>query len=83
VLAEYGQQVLDRINFGRGRIYPTLLMNASASVELHKTERMDMQLDADGQNLSNTLDVLDFGGLFSGNAIGPSRNIMLRLTTTF
>jgi len=28
-------------------------------------------------------DVLDFGSLFSGNAIGPSRNLALRLTIRF
>ena len=30
VLAEYGQQVLNRINFARGRIYPSFQVNASA-----------------------------------------------------
>ena len=29
-LAEYGQQVLDRVNFARGRILPSLLLSASA-----------------------------------------------------
>jgi len=42
-----------------------------------------MRFQADGQNLNNTLDLLDFGGLFSGNAIGPSRSFALRLTTAF
>jgi GTP-dependent phosphoenolpyruvate carboxykinase len=41
------------------------------------------QLQADGQNLTNAQNVIDFGGLFSGNAIGPSRSYALRLTTTF
>jgi hypothetical protein len=83
VLAQYGQQVLDRINFTRGRIYPTFQLNASAGVEIHKSERVTTQLQIDGQNLTNVLDVIDFGGLFSGNAIGPSRSYLLRLTTTF
>lgn len=83
VLAEYGPQVLDRINFSRGRILPAFLASASAGVELHKTDRWNLQLQADGQNLNNVLDVLDFGGLFSGNAIGPSRSWMVRLTANF
>ena len=33
VLAEYGQQVLNRINFARGRIYPAFQANASAGAE--------------------------------------------------
>jgi hypothetical protein len=83
VLAEYGQQVLDRINFNRGRIDPSFQVNASAGAELHRGEKVDMRLQADGQNLNNVLDVIDFGGLFSGNAIGPARSYFLRLTTTF
>lgn len=83
VLAEYGQQVLNRINFSRGRIYPAFQVNASAGAEVYKSSRLNLQLQADGQNLTNVLDVLDFGGLFSGNAIGPPRSFGLRLTGTF
>ena len=83
VYAEYGQQVLNRINFDRGRIFPATQVNASVGLVLHKSERVNMELQADGQNLRNILDVIDFGGLFSGNAIGPPRSVMLRLTTSF
>jgi TonB-dependent Receptor Plug Domain len=83
VLAQYGQQVLDRINFDRGRIYPSFQVDASAGANVYTSDRMQMQLQADGQNLNNVLDVIDFGGLFSGNAIGPPRSFMLRLRTTF
>jgi hypothetical protein len=83
VLAQYGQPVLDRINFQRGRIDPAFLVDASAGAELHHSERVDVRLQADGENLNNVLDVIDFGGLFSGNAIGPPRSGMVRLTTTF
>ncbi len=83
VLAEYGQQVLDRINFARGRIYPALQVNASAGADIYESKRVKMAFQIDGQNLTNVLDVIDFGGLFSGNAIGPSRSFALRLTTSF
>jgi hypothetical protein len=83
VLAEYGQQVLDRINFARGRIYPALQVNASAGVDIYESKRVKMAFQIDGQNLTNVLDVIDFGGLFSGNAIGPPRSFALRLTTSF
>jgi hypothetical protein len=79
----YGQQVIDRINFARGRIYPAFQVNASAGADLHKSERMTMRFQIDGQNLTNILDVVDFGGLFSGNAVGPPRSVAMRLTTTF
>jgi hypothetical protein len=83
VLAEYGQQILDRISFDRGRIDPSFQVNASAGADLYRGEKTKVKLQADGQNLSNVLDVIDFGGLFSGNAIGPSRSVLLGLTTTF
>ena len=83
VLAEYGQQVLDRINFDRGRIDPSFQVNASAGADLYNSERVRVRLQADGENLNNVLELIDFGGLFSGNAIGPSRSGLLRLTMTF
>jgi hypothetical protein len=83
VLAQYGQQVLDRINFDRGRIDPAFQANASAGADLYKSDRVKMTLEADGQNLNNVLNVIDFGGLFSGNAIGPARSYFLRLNTRF
>ncbi|HUN88923.1 MAG TPA: TonB-dependent receptor [Terriglobales bacterium] len=79
----YGQAVVNRINFARGRIYPSFQVNASAGADVYKSDRMNVRLQVDGQNLTNVLDVIDFGGLFSGNAIGPSRSVALRLTTNF
>jgi hypothetical protein len=83
ILAQYGQAVLNRLNFARGRILPAALLDASAGVRLYKSDLFQMDLEADGENLNNTLDVIDFNGLFSGNAIGPSRSFSLRLTTSF
>jgi hypothetical protein len=83
VLAQYGQQVLNRINFDRGRIYPAFQANASTGADIYKSDRMTIRFQADGQNLNNVLNVIDFGGLFSGNAIGPSRSFSLRLATEF
>ena len=74
---------MNRINFARGRIYPSFQVNASAGADIYKSDRLKMRFQVDGQNLTNVLDVIDFGGLFSGNAIGPSRSFALRLTTSF
>jgi hypothetical protein len=82
-LAEYGQQVVNRINFPRGRIDPSFQVNASAGADIYQSGRLKMRFQIDAQNLTNVLDVIDFGGLFSGNAIGPSRSFAMRLTTTF
>ena len=83
VLAQYGQQVLNRINFVRGRTYPVFQVNASTGADVYRSERVRVRVEADGQNLNNVLNVIDFGGLFSGNAIGPSRSWSLRMATNF
>lgn len=79
----YGQQVVDRVNFAQGRISPTFLVSASAGADVYKSDRMKMRFQVDGTNLTNVVDVIDFGGLFSGNAIGPSRSVAARLQVTF
>jgi TonB-dependent Receptor Plug Domain len=81
--AIYGQDVVDRLNFNRGRILPSFQVDASAGADLYKSDRANVQLQVDGENLTNVIDVIDFGGLFSGNAIGPSRSVFVRLTTNF
>ena len=81
--ATYGQDVVNRINFVRGRILPSFQVNASAGVDLYTGDRFKVHFQADGENLNNVLDVIDFGGLFSGNAIGPPRSFALRLRTDF
>jgi hypothetical protein len=50
---------------------------------VYKADRLKVRFQIDGQNLTNVVDVIDFGGLFSGNAIGPSSGVALRLTTNF
>ena len=83
VLAQYGQQALNRIDFTTGRIYPSFQVTASAGADVYRSDRVNMRFQIDGQNLTNVLEVIDFGGLFSGNAIGPSRSYAMRLTTNF
>jgi outer membrane receptor for Fe3+-dicitrate len=80
---EYGQVVTNHLNFNLGRINPYFTQNASLGADLYNREKRSVRLQADVANLSNTLEVIDFGGLFSGNALGPSRQYTFRLVTTF
>ncbi len=82
-LAEYGQTVVDRINLNSGRIKPTFSLDLSAGTDLYKKDKINLRLQADGENLNNRLNIIDFGGLFSGNAVAPPRSYALRLQTTF
>jgi hypothetical protein len=82
-LAEYGPQMVDRLNFAAGRIKPTFSFDLSAGADLYKKESRSLRLQADAENLNNRLNVLDFAGLFSGTAIAPPRSYFLRLAATF
>ncbi len=82
-LDQYGPQVVNRLNFARGRILPLFALNSSMSFEVCHGDRVQMTIHADGENLNNRLNVLDFGGLFSGNAIAPQRSVLLRWDTRF
>jgi hypothetical protein len=82
-VAQYGQAVVDRINFARGRIDPAFQVNVSGGADFWQTERLKIRMQVDGQNLNNVLNVIDFGGLFSGNAIGPGRSVAVRVVGSF
>ena len=82
-LAQYGPAVVDRLNFARNRVLPVLAVSASLGADLYKSERIHLRLQADCDNLNNRLNVIDFGGLFSGNAIAPPRSVAARLGADF
>jgi outer membrane receptor for Fe3+-dicitrate len=82
-LSEYGQRVVDRVNFNRGRVRPSLSVDLSLGAEIYKSDFIAMRAQFDVENLNNRLNLIDFGGLFSGNAIAPPRSYSVRLTTSF
>jgi hypothetical protein len=82
-LSEYGQAMINQINFSRGRVRPNLAIDSSAGADVYKTDKAYVRLQFDAENINNRLNVLDFGGLFSGNAVAPPRSYAVRLQTTF
>ena len=83
VVAQYGQAILDRLNLARGRVLPSLALDASAGVELWRKDDLRFLLQADVRNLNNRLNVINFAGLFSGTAVAPPRSYALRLEADF
>jgi hypothetical protein len=81
--AEYGQVVINHLNFNLGRINPYFAQNASLGLDLYQREKRSIRFQGDVANLGNNLEVIDFGGLFSGNALGPARQYTFRLVTAF
>jgi hypothetical protein len=82
-VAQFGQAIVNRVDFSRGRVRPSLSLDASLGTDLWTKDKLNMRLQADLENLTNRLNLIDFVGLFSGNAIAPPRSYALRLVTTF
>jgi len=81
--AQYGERIVERVNFVRGRVKPSLSVEASVGVDAWRRDTLLVRLQADVQNLANRLNLIDFAGLFSGNAVAPPRSFSMRLETSF
>ena len=82
-LAQYGPQVIDRVNFERNRVKPWFSLDASVGADIWKKDNLAMRMQFDVQNLNNGLNLINFAGLFSGNSIAPPRSYAVRLKTDF
>jgi len=82
-LAEYGQAVIDRVNFYRDRVRPSLSVDASVGADVWKKDNVAVRMQFDAQNLNNRLNLINFAGLFSGNAIAPPRSYAIRMQMIF
>ncbi len=80
---QFGQQIVDRVNFDRGRVKPSLSLGASIGTELVRREHLLVRLQADVKNFNNRLNVINFAGLFSGTGIAPPRSYSVRLGIEF
>jgi outer membrane cobalamin receptor len=82
-LAQYGQQVIDRVNFERNRVRPWFSLDASIGADIWKKDNRALRMQFDVQNMNNGLNLINFAGLFSGNSIAPPRSYAVRLQTSF
>ena len=82
-LAEYGQQVVDRVDFARGRVKPNFSLSASVGADVWKRDNVVMRVQFDATNLTNRLNLINFAGLFSGTSVAPPRGYAVRLHTNF
>jgi outer membrane cobalamin receptor len=82
-IAQYGQAIVDRVDFAHGRVKPYLSAGAAAGFDLWKHDQITTRFQAEVQNLNNRLNLINFAGLFSGNTVAPPRSYALRLQATF
>jgi hypothetical protein len=83
LIAQYGADVVNKVNFGRGRVRPSFSLNASVGIDLFKGEKRKVGIQADVTNITDRLNVINFAGLLSGTAVGSPRAASVRLRVDF
>jgi hypothetical protein len=83
LLSQYGPEILSRVNFDRGRVRPNFSLGAAAGVELYRKESRTLNLQVEASNLTDSVNVVNFAGLFSGTAVAASRSANASLRFTF
>jgi len=82
-VAEFGQRIVDRVDFATGRVRPMFSIDVSAGVAIASAGRTRFRIQADVRNLTNRLNVINFAGLFSGTALGAPRSVAVRFRAEF
>lgn len=83
LIAQYGADVVNGVNFPRGRVHPTFSLDASVGFDILQGEKYKASLQADVTNITNRLNVINFAGMLSGTAIGVPRSASARLRFDF
>lgn len=82
-VAQFGERIVDRVDFATGRVRPALAVDASAGATVFKKRGTAVTLQGDVRNLTGRLRVINFDGLFSGTALAPPRSAALRVRVEF
>jgi len=72
--SQYGDAVISRVNFDRGRVRPSYSLDIVAGADLWRREGRSLRLQASVRNLTDHLNVINFASLFSGTAIAVPRS---------
>ena len=83
LLAQYGPQILGQVDVARNRVRPSYSVDAGAGIDLYKKESKRIDLQLQGSNLTDHLNVINFASLFSGTAVGAPRSFGVRLKMGF
>jgi len=83
LLAQFGPEILSRVNLARGRVRPNFALGAAAGLELYRKEARSLYIQVQADNLTNRVNVLNFAGLFSGTAVAAPRGASAHLRFNF
>jgi hypothetical protein len=82
-IEQFGERVVDQVDFERARVRPFMTFDASAGIALAGSGTRKVRIQLDVLNLTNRLRVINFAGVFSGTAIAPPRGVAVRLQAGF
>ncbi len=77
------KDILERVNFERGRIRPNFTFDFSAGFRVWDRDPRSLTLQFDLRNLTDRLNVINFSGLFSGTALAPGRQATVQMKLRF
>jgi outer membrane cobalamin receptor len=83
LVAQYGQRIIEQVNFEVGRVRPSVSLDASVGFVVRRGANRVLRVQTDVRNLLDRLNVINFAGLFSGTALAPSRSIAIRTRFEF
>jgi outer membrane cobalamin receptor len=83
LVSQFGADIVNQVDFNRGRVRPNFAMDAAVGAELYRKEQRSAALQIQVANISDRLNVINFASLFSGTAVAPPRSVSGRLKLTF
>ncbi|MFI5056560.1 MAG: TonB-dependent receptor [Candidatus Acidiferrales bacterium] len=83
LMAQFGAEIVNRVDFNRGRVRPGFSFDAAAGAEIYHKEQRSAAAQIQVANLSDRVNVINFASLFSGTAVSPPRSVSARLRFTF
>jgi hypothetical protein len=75
--------ILDKVNFERGRIRPNFSLDLGLGLKLWERDEQSALLQVGVRNATDSLNLINFNGLFSGTALAPGRQITFQIKTRF
>ena len=75
--------ILEKVNFERGRLRPNFSLDLGMGLKLWERDEQSVLMQVDVRNATDSLNVINFNGLFSGTALAPGRQITFQIRTRF
>jgi outer membrane receptor for Fe3+-dicitrate len=76
-------RILARVDLDRGRVRPGYFLDLAAGADFPLREAGTLRVQFDAINVTDQLNVINFAGLFSGNALAVPRSWAMRMSWNF